>query len=309
MEIRSCQESIFPAGFNGEQSCYTDPGVPTVVPLAEKNTRLVQHQNQATNFRTPQQQASVPFLSHHHPFTLSQTSIIVPENRQPPMDLPSQQSYPTNSSLLHMLSSEIVVTMENIPAKPPSLPSLSAASGPSMWVETMNLKPAQSISLTSNPPERRPVPFPRSTAAVPAPTQLQSQPSHISEPPTVYSSWPPTGDIGAVPDSRRVRQSLVSHPPSPVNQNNYVPPYGGPVQPQLRPGPPRERNEYLGDEGFESWSPENSHFESQEYMSGRNHAGARMNSGWDCMPNKRSRQRNSSVYGTVTGTETEDGPE
>ena len=201
----------------GNRVAYADPGVPAVVPLAEKNIRLVQHQNQTTNFRTPQQKASMPFLSHHHPFTLSQTSIIAPENQRPPIVLPSQQSYPTNSSLVHMLSSEIVLTMENILAKPPSLPSLSAATGPSMWVETMNnLKPAQSISLTSNPPERRPVPFTRSTAAVPATTLLQSQPSHINEPPTVYSSWPHTGDIGAVSDFWRVRQSLVSHPPSHV---------------------------------------------------------------------------------------------
>ncbi|KAJ6674907.1 ZINC FINGER CCCH DOMAIN-CONTAINING PROTEIN 6-RELATED [Salix viminalis] len=226
----------------GNRVAYTDPGVPTVAPLAEKNTRLVQHQNQATNFRTPQQQASVPFLSHHHPFTLSQT--------------------------------KIVVTMENIPAKPPSLPSLPAASGPSMWVETMNnLKPAQSISLTSNPPERRPV-------------SISTVNSCSSSSNTVQCLIP-----------WRVRQSLVPHPPSRVNQNNCVPPYGGPVQPQLRSGPPRERNEYLGDEGFESWSPENSHFESQEHMSGRNYSGARMNSGRDCLPNKRSRQRNSSVYG------------
>lgn len=97
-------------------------------------------------------------------------------------------------------------------------------------------------------------------------------------------------------DSWRVRQSLVSNSPSHVNQNNYVPPYGGPVQPRLRSGPPRERNEYLGDEGFESWSPENSRFESQEYMSGRNYSGARTNSGWDYLPDNRSRQRNSSGY-------------
>eukprot|EP00258_Populus_trichocarpa_P024685 XP_024440704.1 homeobox protein LUMINIDEPENDENS [Populus trichocarpa] len=278
---------------SGNRVAYTDPGVPTVAPLAE-NTSSVQRQNQATNIRTPQQQASRPILSQHHPFSLSQTSIIVPENRQPPMVLQSQQSYPTNSSMLHTPSSEIVFTMKNLPVNTPSLPNPSAAIGPSMWVETMNnVKPAPSISLTSNPPERWPVPFPRSTSAVPAPTQLQS---HINEPPTVHSSWPHTGDVGPMRDSWRVRQSLVSNSPSHVNQNNYVPPYGGPVQPQLRSGPPRERNEYLGDEGIESWSPENSRFESQEYMSGRNYSGARTNSGWDYLPDNRSRQRNSSGY-------------
>ncbi|XP_011033582.1 PREDICTED: homeobox protein LUMINIDEPENDENS-like isoform X2 [Populus euphratica] len=278
---------------SGKRVAYTDPGVPTVVPLAE-NTSLVQPQNQATNIRTPQQQASIPLLSQHHPFSLSQTSIIVPENRQPPMVLQSQQSYPTNSSMLHTPSSEIVFTMKNLPVNTPSLPNPSDAIGPSMWVETMNnLKPAPSISLTSNPPERWPVPFPRSTSAVPAPTQLQS---HINEPPTVYSSWPHAVDVGPMRDSWRVRQSLVSNSPSHVNQNNYVPPNGGPVQPQMRSGPPRERNEYLGDEGFESWSPENSRFESQEYMSGRNYSGARTNSGWDYLPDNRSRQRNSSGY-------------
>ncbi|KAJ6972995.1 homeobox protein LUMINIDEPENDENS isoform X2 [Populus alba] len=278
---------------SGNGVAYTDPGVPTVAPLAE-NTSLVQRQNQATNIRTPQQQASMPLLSQHHPFSLSQTSIIVPENRQPPMVLQSQQSYPTNSSILHTPSSEIVFTMKNLPVNTPSLPNPSAAIGPSMWVETMNnVKPAPSISLTSNPPERWPVPFPRSTSAVSAPTQLQS---HINEPPTVHSLWPHTGDVGPMRDSWRVRQSLVSNSPSRVNQNNYEPPYGGPVQPQLRSGPPRERNEYLGDEGFESWSPENSRFESQEYMSGRNHSGGRTNSGWDYLPDNRSRQRNSSGY-------------
>lgn len=277
---------------SGNRVAYTDPGVPNVAPLAE-NTSLVQRQNQATNIRTPQQQASMPLLSQHHPFSLSQTSIIVPENRQPPMVLQSQQSYPTNSSILHTPSSEIVFTMKNLPVNTPSLPNPSAAIGPSMWVETMNnVKPAPSISLTSNPPERWPVPFSRSTSAVSAPTQLQS---HVNEPPTVHSSWPHTGDVGPMRDSWRVRQSLVSNSPSRVNQNNYEPPYGGPVQPQLRSGP-RERNEYLGDEGFESWSPENSRFESQEYMSGRNHSGGRTNSGWDYLPDNRSRQRNSSGY-------------
>ncbi|KAH8489209.1 hypothetical protein H0E87_024743 [Populus deltoides] len=278
---------------SGNRVAYTDPGVPTVVPPAE-NTSLVQRQNQATNIRTPQQQASIPLLSQHHPFSLSQTSIIVPENRQPPMVLQSQQSNPTNSSMLHTPSSEIVFTMKNLPVNTPSRPNPSAAIGPSMWVETMNnVKPAPSISLTSNPPERWPVPFPRSTSAVPAPTQLQS---HINEPPTVYSSWPHTSDVGPMRDSWRVRQSLASNSPSHVNQNNYVPPYGGPVQPQLRSGPPRERNEYVGDEGFESWSPENSRFESQEYMSGRNYSGARTNTGWDYLPDNRSRHENSSGY-------------
>jgi hypothetical protein len=78
------------------------------------------------------------------------------------------------------------------------------------------------------------------------------------------------------------------------------------VQPSLRSGPPWERNEYVGDvgdEGYESWSPENRRYESQEYMPGRNHSGprSRMNSGWDYMPsnnnNNRSRQRNSSGHG------------
>lgn len=41
---------------------------------------------------------------------------------------------------------------------------------------------------------------------------------------------------------------------SQVNQTNNDGMFRGSVQPQVRSGPPWERNEYKGDEGFESWS-------------------------------------------------------
>jgi hypothetical protein len=189
--------------------------------------------------------------------------------------------------------------MKILPVNTPSLLNLSAAMN--------NIKSTPSVSFTSNPQERRLAPFPPSTSAVPTPTQLQSQPAQINEPPIVYFTRPHTGDVGPVADSWRVRQGLVSNSPSQVNQTNNVSSFGGPVQPSLRSGPPRERNEYVsdvGDEGYESWSPENRRYESQEYMPGRNHSGprSRMNSGWDYMPNNnnnnnRSRQRNSSGHG------------
>ncbi|KAJ6686567.1 ZINC FINGER CCCH DOMAIN-CONTAINING PROTEIN 6-RELATED [Salix purpurea] len=101
----------------GNRVVYSDPGVPTSVPLAEQHTSLVQHQNQATSIRILQQQASFPLQSQHvsavmNPFSLPQTSSIGRDNRQPSIALPANQSYPSNSSLLQTLSSEMVSTMK-----------------------------------------------------------------------------------------------------------------------------------------------------------------------------------------------------
>ncbi|KAJ6404235.1 hypothetical protein OIU84_012421 [Salix udensis] len=273
----------------GNRVVYSDSGVPTSVPLAEQHTSLVQHQNQA--IRILQQQASFPLQSQHvsavmNPFSLPQTSSIGRDNRQPSIALPANQSYPSNSSMLQALSSEMVSTMKILPVNTPPSLNLSAAMN--------NIKSTPSVSFTSNP-ERQPFPFPPSSA-LPTPTQLQSQPAQVNDPQIAYSSRPHAGDAGPVADSWRSRQGLASNSPSQANQINYVSSSGRPVQPSLQSGPPWERNEYVGDEGYESWSPESRRNESQEHMPGRNHSGtrSRTNSGWDY---NRSRQRNSSGHG------------
>ncbi|KAJ9171859.1 hypothetical protein P3X46_015166 [Hevea brasiliensis] len=283
-------------GSGGNRIAFTDPGVPTYISTVDKLTGLVQSQNQARNISMPQQQASLQLPLQHQqvygaipPFSWPQTTSTIPENRQPSMVLPSHQSLPTNSSILQTPVSEMGLATKNLPVISPNLHNFSATAGPSVRIETVNnVKPAPIVSFAMNTPDRQAVPFPMPIAT---PTPAHSHPL-ISEPALVHSSRPSTGNMGSMPDSWRGRQGLATSSPSQVNRTNYDASLRGPVQPHLQSGPPWERNEYAGDEGFESWSPENSPVRSPEYMHGRNYQGSRMNPRWNYTPDNRSRQRN-----------------
>ena len=105
----------------------------------------------------------------------------------------------------------------------------------------------------------------------------------------------PMGNLGPVPDSWRGRQGLASNP---LNQNNYNLPVGGALQHPPLTAPSRERNEYVFEDDFETWSPEGSPSRTPEYMlGGHNPLEPRMSSGRNYGPERlRHQHRNSSGY-------------
>lgn len=281
-------------GSRRNRVAYTDPVVSTHNSSVDKLTGLVQPQNQASSTRMPQQQASLQMLPQQvqgamPPFSWPQTTSSTSENRQPSLVLPSHQSFPSKSTVLQTQSSEMGLATKNLPFSSHSLNNFSATAGTSMRIETVNnVKPVPSVSFPMNAPDRRQDSFPM-PIATPTPTRPHSL---VSEPAVVQAS---TGNLVSVPDSWRARQRLASTSASQVNQTNNDGMFRGSVQPQVRSGPPWERNEYKGDEGFESWSPENSPGRSPEYMQGRNHTGSgRINTGWKYTPDNGSRQQNHS---------------
>lgn len=178
-------------------------------------------------------------------------------------------------------ASDIALKMKNLPLAN-NLTNLSAAAGNSLQVGTMtpnapdkmHSKFSQSPLMSTLSPQLRPQQLPN-----------VSDPSHQMH---LYSSRPPMrNNIGAMADPWRAGQSLASNPHSQANQNNYNPPFGGSMQPRLRSGPPREGNEYVvGNEGFESWSPENSPNRHLDYVQGRNYLEPGMNSRWSYGSNR-----------------------
>ena len=270
-------------------------GVGTTTPVAERLP--------ATSMAAPQQEANGPSLAQQLAAAMAQllpqSIAMIPEKRSPNVAF-QHHGLPSNSPAIQPPAYDIALTMKNPPLVN-SLTNLSAAAGPSLRVETMsNVKPAR-ISMTPNVPEKMHSSFSLSplmpTLSRPQTQQLQPQLPHVSDPLQMhpYSSRPPVGNIGPMSDPWRARQSLASNPHSQANQNNYNASFGGSVQPQIRSGPPREGNEYVGNDGFESWSPENSPHRSSENVPGRNYLEPRMNSGWRYRPD-RSWQGNSPVY-------------
>ncbi|XP_059659526.1 homeobox protein LUMINIDEPENDENS [Cornus florida] len=194
----------------------------------------------------------VPYQPENFP-TLSQQTIPPFRFPQTPTSLPERQ---------------IHTSSPNIP-----LPNFQAANSPMRRAETLgHVKPAP-VSIVLNTPERQPIEF-----SIPPllPTRPQTQPHQphqmpMPEPLPSAHSW-------------SVRQGFISNPHSQANHDNYN---------ALVPGPPghRGRDEYMGEPGYETWSPENSPTRSPEYVSGWN----RMNSGHNYRPDQ-SRPRNSSRY-------------
>ncbi|KAJ4828497.1 hypothetical protein Tsubulata_012461 [Turnera subulata] len=256
---------------------------------AETVTGLMQSQIQMTNKGIPQH-ASLPSVSTRvpvamQPTLLSQTATTIPEK---PVGSMLHISHPTNSSMLQS-------NMKNLPIAGRSFQEYSVATGPSMQFEnTNNIRSAPSISYPLGAAERQ-VSFP-SAQMMPTPTRSSFQQPHVNEPPHVYSSRLQTGNVGPASDSWMGRKGLAPNSFSQVNQNNYDASFGGPLQPQLQSGPPWERNEYGREQGFESWSPEDSPVRSSEYMAGGNYSGPGINPGGSYMPDNRPRQGNSSGY-------------
>ncbi|KAA8543136.1 hypothetical protein F0562_021369 [Nyssa sinensis] len=197
--------------------------------------------------------------------------------------LPEKQIAPTNSSSIQIPASEIVVNMKNFSATSLPLPNLMAAALPSTRVERLgNVKPAP-VSTMLNKPERPPIAFSVPPLSMPEWPQAQPNPLLIPEPPlSTTLSW-------------TAGRGLASNPHFQANQNNYNGMVGGPQQSLVLPGPLRERDEFLGEAGFETWSPENSPIRSPEYVSEWNHPEPRMNLGSNYRSG-RSRPRNSSGY-------------
>ncbi|XVF21914.1 hypothetical protein REPUB_Repub12eG0129900 [Reevesia pubescens] len=282
----------------GNRVAQASVGVGTTTPVVERlpATSMTTAQQEANGLSLAQQ------LAEAMAQLLPQLNAMTPEKRQFSNVAFSHHGLPSNSpAIVQPPASDIALTMKNPPLVN-SLRNLSAAAGAgsSLRVQTMsNVKPAP-ISMTPNVPEKNHSSFSMSplmpTQSRPqSPPQLRPQLPHVSDPHLQthpFSSRPPVGNIGPMSDPWRARQSLASNPHSQANRNNYNALFGGSVQPQLRSGPPRERNEYVGDEGFESWSPENSPNRSSEYVSGRNYLEPRMNPGWSYRPD-RSRQGNS----------------
>ncbi|EOX94988.1 hypothetical protein QUC31_004795 [Theobroma cacao] len=274
-------------------------GVGTTTPVAERLP--------ATSMAAPQQDANGQLLAQQLAAAIAQllpqSSAMTPEKRQSPNVAFSHHGHPSNSPAMQPPASEIALTLKNLPIANSSLTNLSAAAGPSLRVETLtNVKPAP-ISMTPNAPEKLHSSFSISplmpTLSRPqTPPHLRPQLPQVTDPPLhthLYSSRPPVGNIGPMSDPWRARQSLASNPLSQANQTNYNASFGGSVQPQSRSGPPWEGNEYVGHDGFESWSPENSPNRFSEYVPGRNYLEPRMNSGWSYRPD-RSWQRSTPGY-------------
>ncbi|KAJ0054357.1 hypothetical protein Pint_01030 [Pistacia integerrima] len=292
----------------GSSVAYATPDVVSTTSLNEKlpTNNLVRSGISAMNMAMPPQPTSLPSLSQQVPGatmrpSLHLTNAISPENLHPSL----HQTLPTNSSIILTQSSEIGLTMKNLPISNTCLPNISAAAGPSMRVEHINnLKVA---AMPINAPERQPTSYPMSSL-MPTQTRSHKQPQqplmsdhrHVTPQYTSTStSRLPIGNVGPVSDSWRASQYVATNPRYQANQNNYNASYGGPVQqPQLLSGPHREGNKYVGNDGFESWSPENSPTRQPEYMSRRNLQEPNMNSGWSYRPD-RSRQWNSSGYEEV----------
>ncbi|KAK8283341.1 hypothetical protein V6Z12_D08G088000 [Gossypium hirsutum] len=266
----------------GNRVAQASVGVVTPIPVAERLS--------ATGMAAPQQEANGLSLAQQLAAAMAellpQSNATTLDKRHSPNVAFSNHGHPSN-----LPASDIALTMKN-PSLVNSLTNSSAAAGPSMWVETMNVKTA-AISMAPHIPEKVQTSFSPSPL-MPTLTQLQPQVPHASDP---YSTRPPVGNLGPMPDPWRGRQSLGSNLHSQANQNNYnASSFGGSMHPQLRTDPPREGKEYAGNEGFESWSPDNSPNRSSEYVAGRNYMEPRMNSGWNYRADRPSWQGNSSGY-------------
>ncbi|ESR57502.1 hypothetical protein CICLE_v100186171mg, partial [Citrus x clementina] len=231
-------------------------------------TNVIRSGISAMNVTIPQQPTSAMHPSLHQTIPERQLHSVVPSLRQS-----------------HSISSPIVQTqaMKNLPNASPSYIS--------------NVKAAP---MHINAPERQPVSHPSPTlipTSARSQPQLQPQQPHMSNPTHVASLYPsrqPMGNSGPASESWQASQRLASNSRYQVNQNNYNGSFGGPMQRrQVLSGPPRERNGYAGNDGFESWSPDNSPTRPPEYEPRRNLQEPRMNSGWSNGPD-RSRQWNTS---------------
>ncbi|KAK8636005.1 hypothetical protein V6N13_004715 [Hibiscus sabdariffa] len=172
-------------------------------------------------------------------------------------------------------------------------PAIQSPAGPSTRVETMAPHITEKVHSSYSPSQLMPVLSRRQTP----------QPSHAYDPLQTrpYSTRPPVGNIGPISDPWRGGQSLGSNLHSQANQNNNnASLFRGSMRPHLRSDcPPREGNDYSGNDGFESWSPDNSPNRSSEYGAGQNYMEPRMNSGRSYRADRSSWEGNSPGPGRV----------
>ncbi|GMI73769.1 luminidependens [Hibiscus trionum] len=252
----------------GNRVAQASVGVGTTIPVAERlpAASMVAPQQEA-NGRSLAQQLSAAMAR-----LLPQTNTTTPEKLHSPNVAFSHHGLSSNS------------------------PVMQSPTGPSMRVETMAQHIPEKVHSSYSPSPLMPTLSQRQT-----PQQLQPQPHHAYDPLQThpYLTRPPVGNIGPMSDPWRGRQSLDSNLHSQVNQNNYnaSSSFGGSMQPQLRSGrPPREGNEYASNDGFESWSPENSPNRPSEFVEGRNYMEPGMNSGRSYRADRTSWQGHSSGY-------------
>lgn len=248
---------------------------------------LMQSQVTAGNHIPQQQPASASLMAQQiaaatmPTYSQPQMNTIIPENQLPSV----LQRLPINSSTRQTPHSEVVLTTKNLSAMGVPLHNLPTGAAPSAlrFQSTSNIKPAP-VYVTMNAPSRAPASFPSHPLSQSLhPSTILSEQRHPAPQP-VSDSW---------------RASQGQHPNyhSQANQNNYNTLVGGSRQPLLQPGPSWERNEYVVEEEYESWSPENSPTRTSDYTSGRNFPDSepRTNPGWNYRPD-RPRQRNFSGY-------------
>lgn len=237
------------------------------------NTNVIRSGISAMNVSIPQQPTSAMHPSLHQTIPERQLHSVVPSLHQS-----------------HSISSPIVQTkaMKNLPN-----------------ASTSYISNVKAAPMHINAPERQPVSYPLSTfmpTSARSQPQLQPQQPHMSDPTHVASLYPsrqPKGNSGPASESWQASQRLASNSRYQVNQNNYNGSFGGPMQRRhVLSGPPSERNGYVSNDGFESWSPDSSPTRPSEYEPRRNLQEPRMNSGWSNGPD-RSRQWNTSGHREV----------
>ncbi|GMJ01082.1 hypothetical protein HRI_003777400 [Hibiscus trionum] len=245
----------------GNRVAQASVGVGTAIPVAERLP--------ATSMLAAQREANGRSLAQQLAAAMAQ---LLPQSNANAMT--PEKLHSTNVAFPHHgLSS-------NSPVQSPA--------GPSTQVETMAPHIPEKVQSSYSPSPLMPMLSQRQT-----PQQLQPQPSHASDPLQThpYSTRTPVGNIGPISDPWRGGQSLGSNLHSQANQNNNnASSFRGSLRPHSRS---REGNDYTGNDGFESWSPDNSPNRSSEYAAGRNYMEPRMNSGWSYRTDRPSWQGNS----------------
>lgn len=258
---------------------YATPGAASTSMMLSQVTaaKLIPPQQPASARSMVQQVAAATMPA----YSLPQMTTIISEKQLPSV----HQHLPINSSTRQTPYSEVVLTAKNLSAMGAPLHNLQIGDAPSALriQSTCNIKPAP-VYVTLNAPSRAPASFP-------------SHPLSQSQHPSTVLPEPRHPAPHPVSDSWRASQSQHPNYHSQANQNNYNTLVGGSRQPLLQPGPSWERNEYVAEEEYESWSPENSPTRTSDYTSGRNFPDSepRTNPGWNHRPD-RPRQRNFSGY-------------
>ncbi|KAK8614570.1 hypothetical protein V6N13_068370 [Hibiscus sabdariffa] len=204
------------------------------------------------------------------------TSMVVPRQEANGRSLAQQLA----AAMAQLLPQSNAMAPENVAFPHQGLssipPAIQSPAGPSMRVETMAPRIPEKVQSSYSLSPLMPV----------LSRQQTPQPSHAYDPLQThpYSTRPPVGNIGPTSDPWRGGQSLGSNLHSQANQNNNnASSFRGSMRPHLREG----------NDGFESWSPDNSPNRSSEYGAGQNYMEPRTNSRRSYRADRSSWQGNS----------------